>query len=573
MMLASCSNSDEPATSGQTSKRNPGDESFVAVRIMAANGTSFGRGEAGGFEDADASTKESEIKDALFLFFDAYGNSTQSPQRATLSFPENSGKDSPAVEKISDATVVIVGNTAPTQMLCILNPRDAFLNNVSGKSLSAVLDQINNYTTDETRPLFVMSNSTYVDDRGNVVCATPIDVETQSFPTKEEAEAATGEHIVSVYVERILAKVTTTALPSDFAKGASFKLKGTEGTKDVTLIQEITGIEVANDARLSYLFKKVDPTWSWDLSGWTGPKNWSDPANRRSYWAVMPSTGFVNQSWNAINATSPTTAHTFYASENTSSNKASVLITATLKENLSDTEGFTFVYWAGNYYDQEQMLLQYAAQVYNEGYRIKRWNPTLGADELLSIDPTSRADNFRFMTKEEHDPLVGINQGAEESKFKDYETTAICSYVLDTTSDRLHPEVIVKLKNDPKATESYDVMDNGVEAINAFLRQKKNRCWIWNGGRCYYFAEIEHFGPKIPSTDLNPVGIDFSTGVVRNHYYQIDLKSVQGLGTPVYNPDHEIIPEKPADELYYIAAQVNVLKWKIVKQEVNFKGI
>ena len=44
---------------------------------------------------------------------------------------------------------------------------------------------------------------------------------------------------------------------------------------------------------------------------------------------------------------------------------------------------------------------------------------------------------------------------------------------------------------------------------------------------------------------------------------------VEGLGTPVYDPDEVIeIFEKPTDEEYYIAAKIQILKWNIVSQNV-----
>ena len=79
----------------------------------------------------------------------------------------------------------------------------------------------------------------------------------------------------------------------------------------------------------------------------------------------------------------------------------------------------------------------------------------------------------------------------------------------------------------------------------------------WTDGKAYFFVPIEHFGDS-------PQNV----GVVRNHYYNLAINSITGLGTPVYNPSETIIPEKMVDEDYYVAAQVQILKWKMVSQEV-----
>ena len=84
---------------------------------------------------------------------------------------------------------------------------------------------------------------------------------------------------------------------------------------------------------------------------------------------------------------------------------------------------------------------------------------------------------------------------------------------------------------------------------------------LYADGNTYYIVDIEHLGTA---------GAKF--GVVRNHVYQIDIKSIKGYGSPIYNGLSFIVdqPEYPIeDEASYVAARINVLSWKIVKQGVN----
>ena len=61
-------------------------------------------------------------------------------------------------------------------------------------------------------------------------------------------------------------------------------------------------------------------------------------------------------------------------------------------------------------------------------------------------------------------------------------------------------------------------------------------------------------------------------GMVRNHLYDVTISAVQGLGTPVYDADKTITPEKPEeDQFSYIAAKINVLAWRVVSQEVTLQ--
>lgn len=57
---------------------------------------------------------------------------------------------------------------------------------------------------------------------------------------------------------------------------------------------------------------------------------------------------------------------------------------------------------------------------------------------------------------------------------------------------------------------------------------------VWTDGDTYYFFDIKHLGNK--------------TGVVRNHIYDANVTKLVGLGTPVYDPEEIIYPEKPEDD-------------------------
>lgn len=98
----------------------------------------------------------------------------------------------------------------------------------------------------------------------------------------------------------------------------------------------------------------------------------------------------------------------------------------------------------------------------------------------------------------------------------------------------------------------------GVDATRATLDEDTKKAiddldevWWWNGGRCYYYVDIKD--------------------VVRNHWVQIDINSISGLGAPVADSNKPIEPEEITEETYYVAAQINILKWKMVSQSVDFK--
>ncbi len=98
------------------------------------------------------------------------------------------------------------------------------------------------------------------------------------------------------------------------------------------------------------------------------------------------------------------------------------------------------------------------------------------------------------------------------------------------------------------------------EAVTAL--ENKGQFMLYKDGKCYFWTPIEHFGTQ---------GATGSIGVVRNHVYALNLKTIAGLGTPIVDPDQPIVPEKPTDDNSYLAAQVNILAWKMVSQDVDLK--
>ena len=58
--------------------------------------------------------------------------------------------------------------------------------------------------------------------------------------------------------------------------------------------------------------------------------------------------------------------------------------------------------------------------------------------------------------------------------------------------------------------------------------------------------------------------------MIRNHVYKLTVNSINGLGTPIPFKDvKEIIPEIPVETETYISAEIDILAWKIVEQNVD----
>jgi hypothetical protein len=51
----------------------------------------------------------------------------------------------------------------------------------------------------------------------------------------------------------------------------------------------------------------------------------------------------------------------------------------------------------------------------------------------------------------------------------------------------------------------------------------------------------------------------------------VAINGVKGWGTPVYDPEFEVVPVKPTDKETYISAEISVLSWRVVSYDVTLE--
>ena len=309
---------------------------------------------------------------------------------------------------------------------------------------------------------------------------------------------------VSIPVERVLAKVS-----AGFSN--TFKVIDPEVTpqlngETVKFVPKVTGMALVHANPESYLVKNID-----GVTGWTG---WNDADDWRSYWAnsAVPADGYQTLSWNAIDAQNEN-AFLGYCHENTSVTSTKLLVTAQFKAEGAE-DYVTVIKYNGTYYTEEGLKNYLNIQYFN--------------------DITHGTDNSNDWIKY----MAFVNAGTEN----EWEVKL-------ALVDEKDPEGNV-ISEVPNANGSVDL-----EAVLTSINSKTMS--QWTDGKCYYFVNIEHFGTGA-----------YGIGVVRNHWYQLTLNSIQGLGTPVFDPTKNIVPDKPEEENYYVAAEVKILKWKVVSQSV-----
>lgn len=496
LALASCSSDDDATVSGEY---DPNTNQYVAISIVNPQGT---RGTGGDF--LEGSNVENNITKATLIFYDAAGNYLTSAT-PTFTWPNpNQTESTPAVEKVSEAVVVLSNlKSAPRSVIAVLNAdlaADEITKSMADfKNIIGTSKRFATFTDGK----FVMTNSVY---------ANNCEVKLTDSNLQQTEIAAKGNPVV-IYVERLAAKVEVKAASSTV--NAAPKTETVDGAT-TTIYPQIKSYKIISTNPASYLVKNIDGNSGW---AWTG---WNDATNKRSYWAnsATPATPdtYEYSTYNSMTGAPQVLPFTSYCLENTGKDKddetaTTLMLTAQLTTDVEGNNPISLVYFKGMYFTETGFKNYVATQLQLAGYK-------------FTTDGSVYSDNWANRLSIVR--AAGAAAGQEAWKVvASVDLTGITAY---------------------QGAANGDAISNAVAALGTAM--------MWKDGAAYYFVTIEHFG------DVD----GFKYGVVRNHIYDITVSGTTGLGSPVFDPTEIIIPERPVEVVSHVAAQIKILKWKIVQQ-------
>ena len=548
------------------------EESYIAINLMSADIQTRAATDSYGYEiGTDA---ERAINKAYFFFFDEKGD----PFNVTASAP--GGEKNHMSLTISDATTsgmpnvsdiknaVLVLNTYkgvyPSKIVAVLNwtpeNKTYTLKNLH-ETLPAVGDDTNGY---------VMSNSVYMDGADNIVDAVPLTA--ANIKTTSDDALKTP---IDIYVERTAAKVVLTA--SQKIQGTDMIIFDTQknstpivstGTSSETKVYvQIHGWELYNDYNASSLLKNIDTAWKPEDLGLT----WNDIPYYRCYWAESqdadPKDSF---SWKYEQDERNDDLVT-YSGYPTSYGFAVAGVDD--KYNTRSTYTYCGENTNNNNFRTKVILKGQLMQKKDGAYKpleLARWYGTeyAGNDALRIAVANSLKYTLYYKVEEKVDDNTVI-------KYVSIGKDDIQCVAGGNIPNVKAYEVIFQLSTTGKEKTWYQYSsehgyvafgDNGVPndnavKANAYLATVEPAL-LYTEGNTYYYVDIKHLGATGKTAEY---------GVVRNHVYQIDINSIKGYGSPVYNGFSNIeTPDYPAEsEASYVAARINVLSWKVVKQGVD----
>lgn len=504
----------------------------------------------------DGTGNENAISNVRFYFFTDDGSAVAIKADGTNYYdyakPTTGTVSSANVEENVEATVVIstkAGDRIPSKIIAVVNP-DLTVLGSSNLSLSALRNQTHDFAAKAKAGRFVMVNSVYRDAGLQRVDASSISA---SNLVKDSVESLSNP--VVMYVERNVAKVglqlSTSAASSAVVTDEYTMLpvvdedgNAVKGEDDQPIYLKISGWNLTATTEKAYLSKHINTAWKVDLFDASTP--WNYYPYYRSYWATNVGTddsgsdeaGKVYIKYNAIGSNPIDADKVIYTNENAATNytlgeqrayptQAIIAGSLTYKDgsaiNMGEYAGWT-------YYSQEDLVEAMAAQ-------INLFKKSTTEDNEV-VYTHIEASDVELIPVEDRDKTI-----SSEDKTGRY---------------------FVELQIKDQTSEWYTVVDGTGTAYKASDAVVQNtlatvKGKMWKSGYTYYAFKIKHLAEK-------NIG---EYGVVRNHSYKVTIDKVVGLGTPVFDPTKVIYPEVPVDENTYIAAQINVLSWRVVPSTVN----
>lgn len=571
LMLGACSSSDDLKDGGATANEG---KSYIAVNIKsvgtAGAGTRADYNQGTGTYE-DGTENEGAISAVRFFFFNSDGSpyimkGTDVNYKELNNTPVTGATKDDHLQTIEGKTaamLVIEGQTktAPAYMIAVVNP--GTLTKLEDKAYreSQLRDEFTDtkfvkIATDGTGKYsdFVMSNSVY-SENGARVCASSVSGHV------EENQDEAAKNPVDIYVERVVAKATTTVNTekgwekiADGVDAGKYKIKvgkiniDAEHEKDVYAV--VQGWGLADENRTAELEKQIDVSSNNWTSTTLGIDPWTTPDYHRCFWSASvpftPSSGsnpILNHAFSAF--TTPFGTTPLYTCPNTLSYEE-FKASNNYEKPYDNTLTKVLVAAKLVYYDQNN---PHPADICKyRGMQI------LGADNVLkqvakdhseywTVDPTNTSKHVLLAPTDleyTREDLVG----STTDKLKSYEVRPVLKAGVK----------VYKKKSDGtfETTDSNDELNNSLAQSPVQVRKE---------GMTYYYTPIRHLAQN--KTEMGYYG------VVRNHSYRITINTISGFGTPVYNPDEVIDPVIPKDTETYLAARINVLSWRVVTSSVD----
>ena len=558
--LVGCTNEDLPEVDN-----NAEGKAYVSVKLVSSSLNGSRSTTSTGYEEANPAAIENKIdgSKSIFLFYEETGRWVTSGV-ITDETPAGSGaSDGDATNNdVEGAKTIVLQGTEQNlsnikKVLTVINYSGC--DNLKQLTLEQALAKIAETTSDDaagTKIGFLMTTSVYKSGTNTINY-------TEIKPGNIGATvAAAKENPVIIHVERASAKVDLTVT----TETSKLQLQGDKG---IVVDGVITPVQITVDGwtlngvtNNTYLVKQLDNAWLVSGEGDVPFADWNKVGDYRSFWAK--STNYDGKSelaYKKYSQAKTTGTNVEYCYENnydnykidynqvTENHKVTTVLIAAHFNLLNGTNGAaaaaqTLYEFNGVFYKEANYKNLILKQLQDAGFKVVT---TTG-------ETTTKAD---------------LTEAVLTIKSNNSTISGIQFTVANATTGRY-----AKVAADGTISEDNVTATAIANYINQLDYVSEAQGYL--NGQCYYQVPIEHLAAT--STTKTYVETDGKKeykfvegyyGVVRNHHYKLNISAIKNIGEPVYDPNKEItdIPAKLVD--YYMAAEIHVLNWKVVNQNVE----
>lgn len=328
----------------------------------------------------------------------------------------------------------------------------------------------------------------------------------------------TSNETIELEVERIAAKVSV-SISSDSKKFTDVDAKNSEGNS-IQLKLDLDSWGITATDKQTFLIRNVG---SYDemnniFNGWS---DWNNPNKKELNWAMSVNYEFTNQPYLlsvseanipfGMNCFSHESTRNFGKDKSTNDRPSVVLLGHYSRSDKDGRENF-FNYKSYIYTEEELTNILMAK----------------AANALKSS--TDDIKGYLKLSYDKNSPLVSI-QAAEDFPLSGY-----------------------------KDKEGNEIAD--IKTLNGLLLEACGMAEMYKDGKCYFIVPIEH------ATN----GTQKIYGLVRNHFYNLSIKEISGLGRGIADDDQilgEIPPIDDSHDECNIKFTLTVRDWTNHYQDIN----
>ena len=580
MTLAACSSDDVVDNGAKPGAVAPGEQGYVSLNLNLPTQPST---RAANDDFAEGTADEYAVKDGVLLLFkgsteaDATCQSAYNLDVAAAGFAvdgsEQIDSKGTIVQKI---TVPQTGNDDKIYVLAVLNTNG--LITVDGSNIAKIgQTSLSNKKLSDITSEIVSADGAKLTSNGILMSNAPLYKGTAATETtapsgevKTLAEVdqanicatqseASSKPAADIYVERAVAKVTV----------KSTATAPTGGNKITALVVQGWTLDVTNNK--TYLVRNVNATTSWwGYASTTTTVNKDGGQFRfvgtspvktgyyRTYWGIDPNysstttTDFTNKQGQELATTALTAVgSSLYCAENTfdlnnmnENATTAVVVKAKLTVDGAETSGSFYTINGNNsVIYQKAGIENYVKNI------VQQWIETNKSTYIKNgtISPTD-------LTVALSNTGTGDKGGYITATSVTYTGNGVTEWADKQSKETLNAAIAAELET---------LMGNTQIAY-------------YKNGETYYTIRIKHFGDDLtpwvkPTGNSSAYGSNEQDylgrwGVLRNNWYEVNVKSITNIGYPSVPPVTNTSDDPTAS---YISATINVLSWSKRAQDVN----